>query len=150
MSSPALEDAGTVIAPPGRSTADPTHQYGLLFRVANAVTSGQATNTDIPESYQGCYARFLTRGIDANTPVDVQFCFLCINSAGVLDTAPTLVYNQTSATGTGAAAAAQTLLDRQPEHILIPRNARRIVFISSAASGWFEASRSGVKRSNTR
>lgn len=132
MSGDKLVAAATVIAPPGKNAADATHQYGLIFRVANATSSGQATAADLPSYVRGRYIRLLTVG------ASVQWCFLLRG-----DTAPTLVYNQTSATGTGNAAAAQTLLDSQPEHVFCPPNAVRVVFISSAAAGNFEASVSG-------
>jgi len=45
--------------------------------------------------------------------------------------------------GTGAAAAAPRLMDGIPEHIMCPVNAYALVFISSAATGTFEASLSG-------
>lgn len=53
---------------------------------------------------------------------------------GAKDTPPVLVYGQLSATGTGNATAAQTLLDSQPEHIYCPSNARGVLFISSSAA----------------
>lgn len=129
-----------ITAPAGRSTADTTHEHGLVFRVANATSSGQATAADIPKSARGRYWRLLTVG------ANVQWCWLLdADGVGGADTAPTLVYGQASATGTGHAAAAGTLLDSVERYVVCPPNARRVVFISSAASGTFEAEVSGGK-----
>lgn len=138
--------AATVIAPPASATPDPTHESGLIFRVATATSSGLATAVDIPKNCRGRYWRLLVKGPDANTPVDVQWAWV-LDSDGIsgADTAPTLLFNQLSATGVGAVAAAQTLLDRTPEHIYVPRNARRLLFVGSAATGFFEASLSGER-----
>jgi hypothetical protein len=135
-----LDAAVTVIAPPARNTADPEHQYGLIFRVANATGSTQATATDIPKACRGRYIRLLTIG------ADVQWGWLP-DTDGIAgnELPPTLVYNQLTITGMGSPGAAQTLLDRSPEHVYVPRTARRILFISSAAAGFFEASISGER-----
>ena len=129
-----------VTTPRGRSTASTTHGHGLVFRVANSTSSGQATAADIPENCRGRYWRVLTVG------ANVQWCFVGDEDGiGGVDTVPTLVYNQTSATGTGNAAAAGTLIDGVERHVLCPRDAKRVVFISSAATGFFEAEVSGGK-----
>lgn len=132
--------AARVTWPAAQSTADATHKRGLIFRVATATTSGQATAADIPENCRGCYWRMLSVG--ANT----QWGWL-LDSDGVggEDTAPTLGYNQLAATGTGHLAAAGTLVDSIPEHVVCPPNARGVVFISSAATGFYEAQLSGGK-----
>jgi hypothetical protein len=137
----ALQSAAlTVTAPLARSTADATHEHGLIFRVANSTSSGQATAADIPRNCRGRYWRFFTRG------ANVQWAFVGDEDGiGGVDTAPTLVYDQLSATGTGSAVAAGTLVDGSPEHFYCPANARRVVFISSAATGFFEAQLSGDK-----
>lgn len=143
-----LNAAAKVTAPACRNSADPTHQFGLIFRVANVTTAGgvQATAADIPKECRGRYWRFLTRGATVATAVDVQFAWLFDDDGvGGADTAPSLIYDQLSATGTGHLSAVITLLDRTPEHFHCPDKARRIVFISSAASGFFEASLSGEK-----
>lgn len=130
-----------VTSPAGQSTADTTHEAGLVFRVAHSTSSGQATAADIPVSARGRYWRLLSVG------ANVQWCWL-LDSDGVggADTAPTLVYGQASATGTGHAAAAGTLLDGVERYVVCPKRARRVVFISSAAPGGttgFEAEVSG-------
>lgn len=141
-----IDAAATVTAPPVSAAADPTHEAGIIFRVANNTASFQATAVDIPKNCRGRYWRLLVRGPDINTPVDVQWGWLLdADGVGGADTAPALVINQLSATGTGNLAAAQTLLDRTPEHVYAPRNARRLVAISSAATGFFEASLSGER-----
>ena len=138
MSTPRIDAAATVTAPKALSVADPTHQAGLIFRVANTTVSGQATAADVPPECRGRHWRLLTRG------ADVQWAWLVdADGIGGEDTVPTLVYDQNSATGTGHLAAAQTLLDSQPEHVYAPCNVRGVVFISSIASGKFEASISG-------
>lgn len=137
-----LNAAAKVISPAARSTADATHGYGVIFRLANTLTSSQATAADIPKECRGRYWRLLTVG------ANVQWGWL-LDSDGVggEDTAPTLVYNQASATGTGHLAAQPTLVDSIPEHVHCPWNARGVVFISSAATGNFEASLSGESTS---
>jgi hypothetical protein len=141
-----LDASATVTSPPASATVDPTHEAGVVFRVANNTASGFATAVDIPKNCRGRYWRFLTRGPDVNTPVDVQWGWLFdTDGIGGVDTAPTLILNQLSVTGTGAVAAQPTLLDRTPEHFYCPRAARRVVFISSASSGFFEASLSGER-----
>lgn len=130
-----------VTTPRGRSTASPTHGHGLVFRVGHSATSTQATAADIPENCRGRYWRLLAIG------ANVQWCFLSDeDGVGGVDTAPTLVYGQLTATGTGNAAAAGTLIDGVERHVLCPRDAKRVVFVSaSAATGWFEAEVSGGK-----
>jgi hypothetical protein len=142
-----LNTAAKVIAPAARSTVDPTHQFGLIFRIATATSTTSATGSnDIPKECRGRYWRFLVHGPDASTPVDLQWAWV-LDSDGVggKDTAPTLVYNQTTVTGVGNVGAAQMLLDRQPEHYKCPDNARGVIFIATAATGFFEAHISGEK-----
>jgi hypothetical protein len=127
-----------VTAPPARNSADPTHERGLVFRVATATSSGQATAADIPANCRGRYWRILSVG--ANT----QWAWVCDeDGVGGVDTVPTLVYNQASATGTGHLAAAGTLVDGVERSVWCPANARRVVFISSATGGFFEGELSG-------
>lgn len=140
MSSPQVNAAAKVIAPAAKNAADTTHQFGTIFRVANATSSGQATAANIPKECRGRYWRLLTVG------ANVQWGFvLDTDGVGGVDTVPTLVYNQASATGTGHLASQPTLIDSIPEHVHCPWNALRVVFISSAASGNFEASISGER-----
>ncbi len=129
-----------VNAPPARSTADATHEFGLIFRVANSTSSGQATAADIPVSARGRYWRLLTVGASVNWAF-----VLDADGVGGVDSVPTLVYGQASATGTGHLAAAGTLVDGVERHVVCPKNAKRVVFISSAATGTFEAEVSGGK-----
>lgn len=141
-----LDASATVTSPPASAVVDPTHEAGVIFRVANVTASAQATAADIPKNCRGRYWRLLTKGVDVNTPVDTQWAWvLDTDGVGGADTAPTLLINQLSATGTGSVAAAQTLLDRTPEHIYCPRNAKRVIYVSSAASGFFEAALSGER-----
>lgn len=119
----------------GVPTANP--KSDLVFRVANSTASGRATAADIPPEQRGCYWRFLTVGSN------VQFVFELEDQNGNTPSAPTLVYNQAVATGTGSAAAGGTLLDSVPEHVYCPANALRVTFISAAATGNLEAHRSG-------
>lgn len=141
-----LDASATVTSPPASAVVDPTHEAGVIFRVANVTASAQATAADIPKNCRGRYWRFLTRGADVNTPVDTQWAWLLdTDGIGGADTAPTLLFNQLSATGAGSVAAASTLLDRTPEHIYCPRNARRVIFVSTVASGVFEAALSGER-----
>jgi hypothetical protein len=132
--------AAYVIAPYASNVADPTHQAGLIFRVANSTAFGPATAADIPKACRGRYWRLLTIG------ADVQWAVL-LDADGIsgVDTTPTLIYNTPSITGTGVAGAAQTLLDRTPEHYYISTRARRLIFVSSAGTGFFEASISGER-----
>lgn len=143
----ALITAATVISPPASSVADTTHEHGLIFRVATSTSSVQATpSADIPANCRGRYWRLLVKGPDAATAVDLQWAWLLDeDGVGGEDTAPTLVFNQLSATGTGHLAAAQDLLDRQAEHVFCPSNARGVVFIATAATGFFSAHISGKK-----
>ena len=137
MTSARVDAACTVQLPTLRSTADATHENGLIFRVAHSTSSGPATAADLPKNVRGRYWDVLAFG------ANVQWGFLLKG-----DTAPTLVYGQLSATGTGHLAAAPTLLDSQPKSVYCPQNALRVVFISSAAPGataWFEACVSGGK-----
>lgn len=123
-----LDAAATVTAPPASAVADPTHQAGLIFRVAHSATSVQATAADIPKECRGRHWRLLSIG------ANVDWAWLLdADGIGGEDTAPTLVYGQLSATGTGHVSAAQTLLDSMPEHFYCPSNARGVLFISSAA-----------------
>lgn len=134
-----LNAAAKVTSTAARSTADATHGYGVIFRLANSLSSGQATAADIPKECRGRYWRMLTVG------ANVQWGWLLdLDGIGGEDAAPTLVYNQASATGTGHLAAQPTLVDSIPEHVHCPFNARGVVFISSAASGFFEACLSGT------
>ena len=141
-----LDASATVTSPPASAVVDPTHEAGVIFRVANATASTQATAADIPKNCRGRYWRLLVKGPDVATPVDTQWAFvLDVDGIGGADTAPTLVFNALSATGAGNVTAAQTLLDRTPEHIYCPRNAKRLIFISSVATGVFEAALSGER-----
>lgn len=143
MSDPVSIAAAKVIAPPARSTADGTHQHGPIFRVAHSQTSAVVTAAVIPKECRGRYWRLLSLGANVNWA-----WVLDEDGNGTIDTAPTLVYGQLTATGTGNAAAAGTLLDSQPEHVWCPPNALGVVSISSAAAAtgtWFEAQISGAK-----
>lgn len=139
-----LDAAATVTLPAASASADPTHQRGVIFRVAHSTSSAEATAADIPKECRGRYWRFLSLG------AHVQFGWL-LDADGISgeDAAPTLVYGQLSATGTGHLAAAGTLIDGQPDHFYCPSNARGVVFISSAApsapEAFFEAIVSGDK-----
>jgi hypothetical protein len=126
-----VDAACTVEVATARSTADATHSRGLIFRTANS-TSSVSPSVDIPVNCRGRYWDVLTVGANA------QFAFVLSG-----DTAPTLVYNQASVMGTGAAAAAPTLVDGLPKSMFCPVNAVRYVFISSAAAGFIEAVVSG-------
>ena len=137
MSTARLDAAAIVQLATVKNVADPTHEAGLVFRVAHSTSSGQATAADIPKNARGRYWDVLSVG------ANVQWGFLLIG-----DTAPTLVYGQLSATGTGHLAAAPTLLDSQPKAVYCPMNAVRVVFVSSAAPAApaaFEAVVSGGK-----
>lgn len=128
-----LTAAATVEFPTLRSTAEATHEKGLIFRTANSA-SAVAPAVDIPVNLRGRYWRILTVGANA------QFGFI---RSG--DTAPTVVYNQASVMATGHLAAAPTFVDSIPEHIFCPVDAVRYTFISSAATGFIEACVSGEK-----
>ena len=126
------------------SAADATHQAGVIFRVDHSTSSAQATAADIPAECRGAYWRLLSIG------ANVDWGWLCdTDGVGGVDAAPTLVYGQKSATGTGHLAAQPTLLDSVPEHVYCPPSARRLVYISSAAGtapiASFTASWSGEK-----
>lgn len=130
-----------VTSPAARSTADASHEHGLVFRVAHSTSSAQATAADIPKSARGRYWRLLSVG------ANVQWAWV-LNADGVggVDTVPTLVYGQLSATGTGHLAAAGTLVDGAERYVVCPSNAVRVVYISSsapAAPAAFEAEVSG-------
>lgn len=149
----AKTDAALMVQWPAiNNAADTTHEHGLIFRVANVATSTPigTTSAPIPKNLRGRYWRMLT------TSSDVDFGWLLENGgmfygsgAGVAaDTAPTLVSSQTSAMNTGAAAAAPKLVAGAAEHIVCPPNAYALVFISSGATGTFEASVSSKKISH--
>lgn len=129
-----LDAAATIEIATARSTADATHAHGVVFSVAHSATSVTMPGT-IPVNCRGRYWRYLSMG------ENVQWGF-------VLDgnTAPTLVYGQASALGTGHLARAPTAVDGIPEHVFCPVNATQVVYISeTAAAGFFEAVLSGER-----
>jgi hypothetical protein len=139
-----LDAAATVTSPAVSAAADPTHEAGVIFRVAHS-TAGtvNACAAPIPKNARGCHWRMLSIGAN----VDWGW-LLDTDGVGGADTAPTLVYGQLSATGTGHLAAQPTLLDGVPEHVYCPPNARGVIFVSSSAAtapNSFTASKSGAK-----
>ena len=108
----------------GKSTADATGATGIQ-RVAT--TAGSVTHT-IPSGMKGKYVDLLVVG--ANTQYAIT-----LGSA----TAPTLVYNQAAAFGTGHAAAGKALVDSVEKPVYFPPDATSITVISSSTAGFFEA-----------
>lgn len=123
--------AAIVLPALGKSTADSTGETGVM-RVAT--TAGSVTHT-IPSGMKGRYVDLMVVG--ANTQYAV--------TTGT-NTAPTLVYNQASAFGTGHAAAGKTLVDSVEKAVFFPPDAASITVISSSTAGFFEAAVSGVKK----
>lgn len=115
----------------GKSTADATGETGVM-RIAT--TAGSVTHT-IPTAMKGRYWDVMVIG--ANTQYAVT-----LGTA----TAPTLVYNQAAAFGTGHAAAGKTLVDSVEKSLFIPADATSITVISSGAAGFLEAAISGIKK----
>lgn len=112
-----------------RNTADATGQRGLLFRYSLAGAPA-STAVAVPRDARGVYVDLLPRG------ADVQYGFVREG-----DTAPTLVYDQQAAMGTGHAAAGKTLIAGVEKPVFVPQNAKQIVFIWKAATAdaFFEA-----------
>lgn len=105
-----------------RSTADATGEKGLLFRSSLAGAPAQVTVT-LPEFAKGKYITLLPVGCN------VQY--------GIVrdgDTKPTLVYNQAVTAGTGHSDAGQTIVDSVGIGVVIPPNAKELVFVWSAAT----------------
>jgi hypothetical protein len=123
--------AAIVLPAFGKSTADATGETGTL---RTATTTSSAAHT-IPSGMKGRYVDMLVIG--ANT----QYA---ITKAG--DTAPTLVYNQAAAWGTGHAAAGKTLVDSVEKSVFFPADATTLTVISSSTAGFLEAVVSGVKK----
>ena len=115
----------------GKSTADATGETGVL-RVATTASSVAHT---IPSGMKGRYVDLLVVG--ANTQYAITLEGL---------TAPTLVYNQAAAFGTGHAAAGKTLVDGVEKSVFFPPNAKTITVISTGTAGFFEAVVSGIKK----
>lgn len=115
----------------GKSTADATGETGVM-RVAT--TAGSVTHT-IPSAMKGRYVDVMVVG--ANTQYAI--------TQGT-NTAPTLVYNQAAAFGTGHAAAGKTLVDSVEKSLYFPTDATSITVISSGTAGFFEAAVSGYKK----
>jgi hypothetical protein len=119
-----LDNAVHVVPVLGRSTLDATGKIGLLLR---ATTTAGSVNHTIPAEVRGCWVKLLVVG--ANT----QYA---ITQVG--DTAPTLVYNQDVAMGTGHAAAGGTLVDGVEQQFRLPDNAQTLTVISSSTAGKLE------------
>lgn len=119
-----IDNAVHVVPCLGRSTLDATGKIGLLLRAAT--TTGSVNHT-LPAEARGCWVRVVVVG--ANT----QYA---ITQVG--DTAPTLVYNQAVAMGTGHAAAGATLVDSVDQQFRLPDNAQTFTVISSGTSGFIE------------
>lgn len=130
MATDRLDKAADVLPAIVTSTADATGAIGVM-RVATTASSVAHT---IPAGMRGKWVRLLVVG--ANT----QYA---ITRSG--ETAPTLVYNQASAFGTGHNAAGSTLVDSTPEHVRLPSTATTITVISSGTGGFFTAHVSGRK-----
>ena len=130
MSGRTVDTAVTVIPARGTSTIDTTAAIGVL---RTATTTSSAPHT-IPSGLKGKWVRMLVVG--ANT----QYA---ITLAG--ETAPTLVYNQASAWGTGHAGAGGTLVDSVPEQFVMPPTAKTLTVISSGTSGFLECYLAGPK-----
>jgi hypothetical protein len=127
-----VENIAALVLPAfGKSTADATGETGTM-RVAT--TAGSVAHT-IPAGMKGRYVDVMVVG--ANT----QYA---ITTAA--QTAPTLVYNQAAAFGTGHAAAGKTLIDSVEKSLYFPADATTITVISSGTAGFFEAAVSGVKK----
>jgi hypothetical protein len=131
-----VDAACTVEISPARNPAATDGSRGLVFRVAHSATSVTVAGT-IPANCRGRYWRLTALG------ANVQAAFVMIG-----ETAPTLVYGQASAMGTGHLAAAPTLVDGMPDHWFCPVLADRFVFVSAsaaAAPGGLEAVLSGER-----
>lgn len=119
-----IDNAAHVTPVLGRSTLDATGKIGLLLRAATTTSSANHT---IPAEVRGCWVRVVVVG--ANTQYAVT---------QVGDTAPTLVYNQAVAMGTGHAAAGATLIDSVEQQFRLPDNAQTFTVISSGTAGFIE------------
>lgn len=114
-----VNNAAEVLPPIISNAADATSATGVL-RVA-ATTSSTAVT--IPQGMRGKWVSVLARGADTQWGV-------------VMDgaTAPTLVYDQAAAFGTGHAAAGWTTLSNTREQVVLPVNAKQIVYICANAT----------------
>lgn len=118
-----LVEAAAVSPAIASGSADATGRTGVM----RAATTTSSVNHTIPSALKGHWVRLLSKGASTQYVV-------------VLDgtTAPTLVYNQTAALGTGHVGVGATLVDGTPEHVWIPRDAKQITVISDGAAGFFE------------
>ena len=127
-----FENIAALVLPAfGKSVADATGETGTMRA---ATTIGSVPHT-IPSGMKGRYVDLLVVG--ANTQYAI--------TQGT-NTAPTLVYNQASAFGTGHAAAGRTLVDSIEKPVYFPSDATTITVISTSTTGFFEAAVSGVKK----
>jgi hypothetical protein len=123
--------AAIVLPAIGKSTADATGETGVM-RVAT--TAGSVTHT-VPVGMKGRYVDLLALGATTQYAITLG-----------TNTAPTLVYNQASAFGTGHAAAGKTLVDSIEKPVYFPSDITSITVISSGTAGFFEAAVSGIKK----
>lgn len=123
-----IDNAAHVVPAIGSNAADATGVTGV-FRVAT--TAGSVTHT-LPADYRGVWVRAVSIG------ASTQYAFTLRGA-----TAPTLVYNQAAAIGTGHAAAGATLIDGVEQQFRVPDNAVSVTVISSSTGGFFEIHVSG-------
>lgn len=123
--------AALVLAAFGKSTADATGETGTL---RTATTTSSAAHT-VPSGMKGRYVDVLVTGASTQYAVTVEG-----------ETAPTLVYNQAAAWGTGHAAAGSTLVDGVRQSLYFPSNAKTFTVISTGTAGFLEAYVSGPKK----
>jgi hypothetical protein len=92
-------------------------------------TSASSVSAALPTAMPGAFMRILSVG--ANTQIGFGF-----------GAAPTLIYNELAAFGTGDVNAGGTCVDGIPEHVIVPPKATHIAWISSATGGFVEFMRS--------
>lgn len=112
-----------------RAVADTTSRTGVQ-RYATATSNASAT---MPGGWKGKWVTFQSDGADTQVAYGVG-------------SAPTLVYDQAAAIGTGHAGAGATCKDGMPRDFLIPREATHLAWISSATGGFFEMHLSELNR----
>ena len=112
-----------------RAVADTTSQSGVQ-RYASSASNATAA---MPDAWKGKWVTFHSDGVDTQVAYGVG-------------SAPTLVYDQASAIGTGHAGAGATCKDGSPRDFLIPREATHLAWISSATGGFFEMHLSELNR----
>lgn len=129
MGTPREEAALTVDFPRNGTTADATNETGIV-RVAGSASSVPVA---VPSGMKGRWVRVRSVGVNTN------ICVTLYGAGGVsAPTAPTLVYGQLSAFGTGHLAAAASVLSGEYQDLYVPLNAYQFVYIQETATGTLE------------